>query len=116
MTQIGALKQLVAVGRNVAAADGGGLTPQETLDAFAVRLRPLLARQYRMFHTLAAGLAIARWAELTDEEGAQLRGRCVDAILPFVSPPAVTRAPGHPLPSARDRPFALPVALRDRPR
>ena len=115
MTQIGALKQLVAVGRNVAAADGGGLTPQETLDAFAVRLRPLLARQYRMFHTLAAGLAIARWDELTDEERAQLRGRCVDEILPFVSPKALTRAPGHPFPLVGDRRLALLVALRDRP-
>src|SRR5439155_11630004 len=44
MTQIGALQQLVAAGRNVPSADGGGLTHQETLDAFGVRLRPLLAR------------------------------------------------------------------------
>ena len=115
MTQIGALKQLVAVGRNVAAADGGGLKPQETLDAFAVRLRPLLARQYRMFRALAPGLSIVRWEELTDDERSQLRARCADEILPFVSPKALTRAPGHPFPLVGDRRLALLIALRDRP-
>ena len=115
MTQIGALKQLVAVGRNVAAADGGGLTPQETLDALAIRLRPLLARQYRMFRTLAPGLPIVRWEELKDDERAQLRARCADEILPFVSPKALTRAPGHPFPLVGDRRLALLAALRDQP-
>jgi len=115
MTQIGALTQLVAVGRNVAAADGGGLKPQETLDAFAVRLRPLLARQYRMFRSLAPGLSIVRWEELTEDERRQLRARCAEEILPFVSPKALTRAPGHPFPLVGDRRLALLVALRDRP-
>jgi len=115
MTQIGALKQLVAVGRNVAAADDGGLKPQATLDAFAVRLGPLLARQYRTFRTLAPALSIVRWADLADDERTQLRARCADEILPFVSPKALTRAPGHPFPVVGDRRLALLVALRDRP-
>ena len=115
MTQIGALKQLVAVGRNVPSADGGGLRPQETLDAIAVRLRPLIARQFRAFRELAPALALVRWDELTDEERAQLRTRCADEILPFVSPKALTRAPGHPFPVVGDRRIALLVALRDRP-
>src|SRR6266480_3684555 len=117
MTQIAALKQLVAAGRNERAADGsgGGLTPQETLDAFGVRLRPLLTRQYRIYQDLAPRLAIARWDDLTDAERARLRGRCADEILPFVNPKALTRAPGHPFPRVGDRRLALLVALRDRP-
>ncbi len=117
MTQIAALKQLVASGRNEPAADGsgGGLTPQETLDAFGVRLRPLLMRQYRIYQDLAPRLAIARWDDLTDAERARLRGRCADEILPFVNPKALTRAPGHPFPRVGDRRLALLVALRDRP-
>ncbi|OLC06226.1 MAG: polyphosphate kinase 1 [Gemmatimonadetes bacterium 13_1_40CM_66_11] len=114
MTQIGALKQLVAAGRNLSSADGGGLTHQETLDAFGVRLRPLLARQYQTFRSLAAGLPLARWDELAEGERAVLRTKCADEILPFVSPKALTRAPGHPFPLIGDRRIALLLALRER--
>ena len=116
ITQIAALKQLVAAGRNEPSADGsgGGLTPQETLDAFGVRLRPLLTRQYRIYQDLAPRLAIARWDDLTDAERGRLRARCADEILPFVNPKALTRAPGHPFPRVGDRRLALLVALRDR--
>jgi polyphosphate kinase len=115
MTQIGALKELVAAGRNAPSADGGGLKPQETLDAFGVRLRPLLARQYQTFRSLLPGLPLARWEELSDAERAALRGTCVDEIVPFISPKALTRAPGHPFPLIGDRRLALLVVLRDRP-
>ena len=115
MTQIGALQQLVAVGRNVPSADGGGLTPQETLDAFAVRLRPLLARQYQAFRSLAPELPIVRWESLSDAARAALRTKCADEILPFISPKAFTRAPGHPFPLIGERRLALLVVLRDRP-
>ncbi|HEV8509107.1 MAG TPA: polyphosphate kinase 1 [Gemmatimonadales bacterium] len=114
MTQIGALKQLVAVAQNVPSADGGGLRPQETLDAIAVRLRPLMARQFRAFQALAPSLAITRWDELTGDEREQWRRRCAEEILPFVNPKALTRAPGHPFPLVGDRRIALFVALRDR--
>src|SRR6267378_3853834 len=50
MTRVGALKQLVAAGRNARSPHGGGLRPQETLDAIAIRLHPLVERQYRAFH------------------------------------------------------------------
>jgi polyphosphate kinase len=115
MTQIGALKQLVAVGRNVPSADGGGLTPQETLDAFAVRLRPLLARQYQTFRSLAPELPIVRWESLSAAERAALRTKCADEILPFISPKAFTRAPGHPFPLIGERRLVLLVVMRDRP-
>src|SRR5206468_4176459 len=99
------------------AAHGGGFKPQETLDAVAVRLHPLITRQYRTFHELAAAghLAIVRWEGLTDAERAALRARCTEEILPFVSPKALTRAPGHPFPLIGDRRIALLVVLKDRP-
>jgi len=115
MTQIGALKQLMASGHNVPSADGGGLRPQETLDAFGVRLRPLLKRQYQAFHALAPVVPLARWDELAAGERAELRTKCAAEILPFVSPKALTRSPGHPFPLIGDRRIALLVVLRDRP-
>ena len=112
MTQLGALKQLVALGRAGPSADG--LRPQETLDAVAVRLRPLLARQGRAFRALG-GLGIVRWAELNPEEQARLRDWATQQLLPFLTPKALTRAPGHPFPLVGDRRIALLVALRDHP-
>ncbi|HYX81431.1 MAG TPA: hypothetical protein VE714_03495, partial [Gemmatimonadales bacterium] len=113
MTQIAALKQLALAGKNVRAAQGGGLRPQETLDAIAVRLHPQIARQYRTFHALAGNLGLVDWTELSDAERAALRARCAEEILPFVSPKALTRAPGHPFPLIGDRRISLLVAMRD---
>ncbi len=115
MTRIGALKQLVAAGQNVRAPQGGGFRPQETLDAIAVRLHPVIARQYRAFHALAAPLGIVGWEALSDDERGRMRTRCGDEVLPFVSPKALTRAPGHPFPLVGDRRIALLVSMRDRP-
>ncbi len=114
MTRIGALKQLVAAGRNARSPHGGGLRPQETLDAIAIRLRPLIDRQYRAFHALEPLLHIRRWDQLADDERDGLRARCADEVLPFVSPKALTRAPGHPFPLVGDQRLSLLVALRDR--
>ena len=114
MTHIGALKQLVATGRDTAAADGGGLWPQETLDAFGVRLRPLLSRQYAVYHSLLPLLGVVRWDALPESERAALRARFVEQVLPFIVPKALTRAPGHPFPLIGDRRLALLVTFRDR--
>lgn len=110
MTQLGALKQLVAIGR--AGPSGDGLRPQETLDAVAVRLRPLLARQARAFQALGS-VGIVRWAELDGAEQARLRTWAADQLLPFLTPKALTRAPGHPFPLVGDRRITMLVALRD---
>ncbi|HET9386414.1 MAG TPA: polyphosphate kinase 1 [Gemmatimonadales bacterium] len=117
-TKVGALKQLAALKR--AGPSGDGLRPQETLDAIAIRLRPLLARQYRLFHALLRsgpenlGVAVVHWPELTPEEQASARTRFADAVLPYLSPKALTRAPGHPFPHVADRRIVLLVVLRDR--
>jgi polyphosphate kinase len=119
MTQLGALKQLVAQGRAGPSADG--LRPQETLDAVAVRLRPLLARQGRALQSLSSvelaprGLGLARWVDLDAAERARLREWATEQLLPFLTPKALTRAPGHPFPLVGDRRIAVLVALRDHP-
>ncbi|MGH7521679.1 MAG: hypothetical protein ACREMI_10400, partial [Gemmatimonadales bacterium] len=110
-TKVGALKQLAALKRGGLSADG--LRPQETLDAITIRLRPLIARQYRALQSL--DVSIQYWVELTDEERTSLRARFVDGVLPFLSPKALTRAPGHPFPFVADRRTVLLVVLRDRP-
>src|SRR3989441_2098430 len=117
-TKIGALKQLAALKRGGASADQ--LRPQEILDAIAIRLRPLIARQYRLFDALlrhgpggGVGLAIVHWAELTQEEQAEQRAQFIDRVLPFLNPKALTRAPGHPFPVVTDRRVALLAVLRD---
>src|SRR5437667_351261 len=53
MVEVGALKHEVAVG--IVDRSPDGLTPAEELDAIAVRLHPLVARQYRAFRDLAQG-------------------------------------------------------------
>ncbi len=118
-TKVGALKQLAALQRAGPSADG--LRPQDTLDAIAIRLRPLIARQCRLFNALLRGgaetgldLAVVYWPELTEEEQAGLRARFADDVLPFLSPRALTRAPGHPFPFVADRRIVLLVVVRDR--
>ena len=81
-------------------------------DAVAVRLRPLLARQGRAFGALS-DVAVVRWADLNGAEQARLRTWATDQLLPFLTPKALTRAPGHPFPLVGDRRIALLVALRD---
>jgi polyphosphate kinase len=119
-TKVGALKQLVALGRTSPSMDG--LRPQETLDAIGIRIRPLIARQYRVFDALLrggpeaeAGLSIVYWPELSSEEQSVLRTRCTDELLPFLNPKTLTRAPGHPFPVVTDRRIVLLVVLRDAP-
>jgi polyphosphate kinase len=117
-SKVGALKQLAALQRSSPSADG--LRPQETLDALTIRLRPFIARQYRLFNALLrgeaagdAGLTIAYWPELSSAEQAERRSRFTEAVLPFLSPKALTRAPGHPFPIVAERRIVLLIVLRD---
>ena len=117
-TKVAALQQLAA--RQQSSASGDGLRPGETLDTLAIRLRPLIARQYRLFDgLLRAGaasdppFALVYWPELTLAEQTALRGLFTDTMLPFLSPKALTRAPGHPFPMIADRRIVLLVVLRD---
>ena len=120
MVQVGALKH------RVAAAEPGtgdrspdGLTPAEQLDAIAIRIHPLVARQYRCLETVAAAAAeyvpIRTWSDLAPHERQTLGRRFSEEVAPLLTPKALTRGPGHPFPHLADRRLSLAVVLRDSP-
>ena len=117
MVEVGALKEQVAAG--VAEPSPDGLSPGEQLDAIAIRLRPLVARKYRLLSELArgplaaAGVQLREWTDLGPEERDQLARRFSTEIVPLLTPKALTRAPGHRFPQLADRRLALAVMLRD---
>ena len=119
MVEVASLKHAVAAGLTPRSADG--LTPQEELDAIAIRLRPLVERQYRCFQLLragelaGAGVSIRRFGELDAAAQGFLRRWFGDQVLPLLTPKALTRAPGHPFPFIADRRLSLALALRDTP-
>jgi len=59
-------------------------------------------------------VTVVYWSELSDDERAAVRTEFADELLPFLSPKALTRAPGHPFPVVTDRRIVLLVVLRDR--
>jgi len=67
-------------------------------------VRALLHRQARCFidvclPALAAhGVRILRWSDLVAAQEELLRRYFRDEIFPFITPQAMTRAPGHPFP------------------
>ena len=119
MVDVGALQHQVAAG--VVERSPDGLTPAEQLDAIAIRLHPLIARQYRCFHELvrgplaAEGIHIRDWTELDPGERADLTRRFADDVAPLLTPKPLTRAPGHAFPHLADRRMSLAVMLRDAP-
>lgn len=117
MVEVGALKEQVAAGVAEPAPDG--MSPAEQLDAIAIRLRPLVARKYRVLAELGrgpladAGILLRDWAELDDTQRDQIAGRFSAEVVPLLTPKALTRAPGHRFPQLADRRLALAVMLRD---
>jgi polyphosphate kinase-like protein len=107
MVDVGALKHQVAAG--IVERSPDGLTPAEQLDAIAIRLRPLVARQYRCLRALvegplaAAGIGIRDWGDLAPGERASLAHRFAEEVAPVLTPKALTRAPGHPFPATEPR-------------
>src|SRR2546422_11292199 len=86
------------VARGMIERSPDGLTPAEQLDAIAIRLRPLVARQYRCFRAVAQALAaegarIRDWDELAPGERASLERWVADDAAPVLTPQALTRAP-----------------------
>jgi polyphosphate kinase len=117
MVDVAGLQHQVASGKADRSLDG--LTPAEQLDAIAMRIQGLVARQYRAFGDLArgqlgeAGFALRDWQEIPAAERAGLERRFADEIVPLLTPKALTRAPGHPFPQIADRRISLAVMLRD---
>src|SRR5438445_2645715 len=117
MVRVGALKRAVATGDTGPRDDG--LTPQQQLDAIAIRLRPLLDRQARclaasVLPQLAAhDVRILRWSDLTQAQRDALRRHFAEQVFPVLTPQAMTRAPGHPFPLIPNLRLSLAVMVHD---
>jgi polyphosphate kinase len=117
MVRVGGLKQAVAEGITKRSIDGQ--TPAELLQAVNVKLRALIRRQYRCFHTLreneleTAGIRIRSVDTLDDASREYLRDYFDERILPLLTPKAITMAGGHPFPFIEDLLLSLAVVVRD---
>ena len=121
MVEVGSLKHQVASEAAATERSPDGLTPAEQLDAIAIRIHPLMARQYRSFQAVAraaatAGADIRAWGDLAPDEREALDRRFTEEVAPLLTPRALTRAPGHPFPHLADRRLSLAVVLCDQAR
>ena len=63
----------------------------------------------------AHGVRILHWSELAAAQQALLRRYFTEEIFPFITPQAMTRAPGHPFPLIANLRLSLAVVVRDAP-
>jgi polyphosphate kinase len=99
-------------------AGGGAHPPRPDLkDLLAVRVRALMARQGSCLRRLLlpaleeAGTRIRRWADLTEEERAELGRHFERRLLPVLTPRALTGSPGQPFPHLESLRLSLAVML-----
>ena len=117
MIRVTALKRAVLEG--VAASGDDGLAPEAALQVIGMRVRALLEGQARCFaDTCRPALAahqvrIVSWTELAKGQREELERYFMERIFPFVSPQAMTRAPGHPFPLIPNLRLSLAVLVRD---
>ncbi|MEJ7812459.1 MAG: polyphosphate kinase 1 [Gemmatimonadaceae bacterium] len=116
MVRVGGLK--TARGEVGEERSEDGLTPQEQLDAIALRVLPLIARQYeclaRCLRELAEhGVRVLPWSELDDARRAELRTYFQEEIFPALTPLAMTLSAGHPFPIVPHLTLALAIITRD---
>jgi len=116
MVRVATLKRATPAG--VAAPSEDGLSPEQQLDAIAIRVRALLERQRRCLESCLAALAahgvrILRWAELSEPQREALRRYFAEQIFPIVTPQAMTLAPGHPFPLIPNLRLSLAIVVRD---
>ncbi len=114
MVRIAGLKQSAREQMEEQADDGR--TPAGRLTVIIARATALGRRQARCFRQCVAELArhgtrIRSWAELTEEQRTELASRFDDAILPALTPFAMTLSAGHPLPHFPHLSLSLAVAL-----
>src|SRR3989449_7143772 len=119
MVRVAALKGAVAGGVTDPGEDG--LSPEDQLDAIAVRVRALFERQARCLRegclpALAGhGARILRWGELSEAQREALRRYFTEQSFPIITPQALTRPPGHPFPLIPNLRLSPPVVVRDPP-
>ncbi|HEV2749074.1 MAG TPA: polyphosphate kinase 1 [Gemmatimonadales bacterium] len=117
MVRVTTLKRAVAEGAIGPGDDG--LAAEEALHVIGIRVRALLERQARCFAdacrpALAAhDVRIFSWTELSQAHQERLGRYFMEEIFPFISPQAMTRAPGHPFPLIPNLRLSLAVLVRD---
>ena len=117
MIRVTALKRAVLGG--AAGSGDDGLAAEAALHVIGMRVRALLERQARCFTdvcrpALAANrAAIFSWTELSKAQQGDLERYFTEKIFPFISPQAMTRAPGHPFPLIPNLRLSLAVLVRD---
>jgi polyphosphate kinase len=120
MVRVAALKRAAAKGGR-GEVGAGGLAADEELHAIAIRVRALLERQARCFTDVclpalaAHGVRLLRWVDLAVPQQEALRRYFTEQIFPFMTPQAMTRAPGHPFPLIPNLRLSLAVVVRDSP-
>lgn len=115
MVRVAGLRRQLAANVTVTAPDG--LSPQEQLDAIAVRVRQLLAQQQQLLHEqLLPGLSergvrLVPLEEITAAEWQRLDEYFERQVYPVLTPLAVD--PGHPFPYISNLSLSLAVEIRD---
>jgi polyphosphate kinase len=115
MVRVAGLRRQLAANVTVTAPDG--LSPQEQLDAIAVRVRELLAQQQRLLHEqllpelAERGVRLVPLEELTANEWVRLDEYFEQQVYPVLTPLAVD--PGHPFPYISNLSLSLAVEIRD---
>jgi polyphosphate kinase len=115
MVRVAGLRRQLAANVTVTAPDG--LSPQDQLDAIALRVRQLLAQQQQLLHeTLLPALAergvrLVPLEEITAAEWKRLDEYFEKQVYPVLTPLAVD--PGHPFPYISNLSLSLAVEIRD---
>ena len=116
MVRVAGLRRQLAANVTVTAPDG--LSPQDQLDAIAIRVRQLLAQQQRLLHQellpalTERGVRLVTFEEeLTASELKRLDDYFEKQVYPVLTPLAVD--PGHPFPYISNLSLSLAVEIRD---
>ncbi len=111
------LKRAVAHGVTKPAQDG--MTPEEELNALAIRTQSFVDRQYYLYRQLVQrdlpdrGVRVLAWDSLDEVQQDACRTYFEDELSPFLTPKAITMAPGHPFPFIDNLCLSLAVMVRD---
>ncbi|HEX6864103.1 MAG TPA: polyphosphate kinase 1, partial [Thermoanaerobaculia bacterium] len=115
MKRVGGLKQQLA--SNIRELPPDSRTPRQQLAEIHATIRPLLARQRRLFNEelLPAlrqhGLEILRWEELRASERRHLSDEFRRKLFPILTPLAVD--PAHPFPFISNLSLSLAVSVKE---
>jgi len=115
MVRVAGLKRRIATGIAIRAASG--LTPREVLENIWVRAHALQREHAGVFHVevlpalRANGIALLRWAELTDAERDATEPFFDGQVFPVLTPLAVD--PSHPFPYISGLSLNLAVVVRN---